>query len=156
MAYDFLAAWPGLSAADHQQIRVKLAAEAEYYYAAMTVIKGGQNEGNQRTLGASALGICALALSEYRGSEHTPQQWLDMALAAIRGPGNFSFFRPDGMFIEGYGYTTYMGLILVPFMAAYTRLDGTGPLRRAHARRLAALPRLFVPAGQPQRQLRDE
>ena len=120
--YDCLASWPGLSPEDHQKIRDKLAKEAEFYYQAMTEIKGGQNYGNQRSLGASALGLCALVLSDYRGSVHTPQLWLDMALWAIKCPDNFWFWRPDGMFVEGYGYTNYMGLLLVPFMSAYSRL----------------------------------
>jgi len=124
VAYDCLASWSGLSPEDHHKIRDKLANEAEYYYQAMTEIKGGQNYGNQRTLGASALGMCALALCGYRGSAHTPRQWLDMALWAIKCPENFWFWRPDGMFVEGYGYTNYMGLILAPFMTAYTRLSG--------------------------------
>lgn len=124
MAYDFLATWPGLSAEDHRQIRGKLAAEAEHYFAAMLVDKGGQHEGNQRTLGAAALGCCALVLAGYEGSEHTPRQWLERALTAIRAPGNFSFFRPDGMYVESYGYTVYMGLLFVPFMASYSRLSG--------------------------------
>jgi hypothetical protein len=124
VAYDLLASWPGLTPQDHRTIRDKLARDAEHYYQAMTEIKGGQNYGNQRTLGASALGLCALALSDYRGSAHTPQQWLDMALGAIRCPDNFWFWRPDGMFVEGYGYSQYMGLLLVPFLSAYSRLTG--------------------------------
>jgi hypothetical protein len=110
VAYDCLASWPGLSAEDHRKIREELANEAEFYFQAMTEIKGGQNYGNQRTLGASALGMCAFVLSGYTGSAHTPQQWLDMTLWAIKCPENFWFWRPDGMFVEGYGYTNYMRL----------------------------------------------
>lgn len=124
VGYDMLASWPGLSAADHKIIRDKLAAEAEHYYTAMEKSTGGQHYGNQRTLGASALGACALVLADYQGSTHTPQEWLDRALWAIRCPENFWFWRPDGMFVEGYGYSNYMGMTLMPFMVAYSRLSG--------------------------------
>jgi hypothetical protein len=123
-AYDLLFAWEGLSAEDHRVIRDKLAAEAEFYLKTMDSVPGGCNYGNQRVLGASALGMCAMVLADYTGSAHTPQQWLDRALHETRRPENYWFFRPDGSFVEGYGYTTYMGCLLVPFIVAYYRNTG--------------------------------
>lgn len=125
IAYDLLAAWPGLTAADHQVIRDKIAAEAEYYYATMDNVPGGCNYGNQRTLGCSALGMAALALCEYTGSAHTPAQWLTRALYQIRREENWWFFRPGGHFVEGLGYTDYMGSLFAPFVLAYERASGT-------------------------------
>lgn len=123
-AYDLLHAWEGLSPDDHRAIRDKLAAEAEFYFSTMDGVPGGCNYGNQRTLGASALGMCAIVLADYTGSAHTPQQWLDRALWEIRRPENYWFFRPDGSFVEGYGYTTYLGCLLTPFTVAYYRNTG--------------------------------
>lgn len=123
-AYDLLYSWEGLSAEDHRLIRDKLAAEAEFYLKTMDSVPGGCNFGNQRTLGASALGMCSMVLADYEGAAHTPQQWLDRALLEIRRPENYWFFRPDGSFVEGYGYTTYMGCLLTPFIVAYYRNTG--------------------------------
>jgi len=122
--YDLLFDWPGLSADDHRVIRAKLAREAEYYWDTMNSVPGGCNFGNQRTLGASALGMCALVLADYEGSAHTPAEWLQRALSETRRPENWWFFRPDGSFVEGYGYTTYMCCLLEPFTVAYYRNTG--------------------------------
>lgn len=124
LAYDILAAWPGLSTADHKLIRDKIAAEAEYYYGVMDTVPGGCNYGNQRTLGCSALGMAALVLCEYTGSAHTPAQWLARALYQIRREENWWFFRPGGHFVEGLGYSDYMGCLFVPFVVAYERASG--------------------------------
>jgi len=124
VAYDLLAAWPGLAAADHKAIRDKIAAEAEYYYTTMDSVPGGCNYGNQRTLGCSALGMAALALCEYTGSAHTPAQWLARALYQIHRDENWWFFRPGGHFVEGLGYSDYMGCLFAPFAVAYERASG--------------------------------
>ena len=123
-AYDVLAAWSGLSAADHKTIRDKIAAEADYYYDVLAGVRGGANYGNQRTLGASAMGMAALALCEYRGSPNGPEKWLRRALHEIRGDYNMAFFRPGGLFVEGAGYTAYMNAQFVPFAIAYERATG--------------------------------
>lgn len=143
-AYDLLYSWEGLSRDDHQRLRDKLAAEAEFYYRTMDGVPGGCNFGNQRTLGASALGMCALVLSDYRGSDHQPQQWLDRALLEIRRPENYWFFRPDGSFVEGYGYTTYMGCLFMPFIVAYYRNTGQNLLDDAALRALLAWHAYFL------------
>lgn len=124
LAYDLLASWPGLTAQDAKIIRDKIAAEAEYYYTTMDGVPGGANYGNQRVLACSALGMAALALCEYTGSAHTPAQWLTRALYQIRREENWWFFRPGGHFVEGLGYTNYMGLLFVPFTIAYERASG--------------------------------
>ena len=123
-AYDVLAAWPGLTEADHTAIRDKIAAEVEYYYDTMDAVPGGCNYGNQRTLGCSALGMAALVLCEYSGSAHTPAQWLARALYQTRRDENWWFFRPGGHFVEGLGYTSYMSCLFVPFVVAYERATG--------------------------------
>jgi hypothetical protein len=124
MTYDVIAAWPGLSAEDHRVIRDKIAAEADYYYDTMDSVPGGANYGNQRTLGASAMGMAALTLCEYRGGKHGPGKWLRRALHEIRRDENWWFFRPGGYFVEGLGYTSYMNTQFVPFAIAYARATG--------------------------------
>ncbi len=124
IAYDFLASWEGLSEADHRKIRETIAAECEYYQKTMDSVPGGCNFGNQRTLGAGALGMSAIALRDFRGDGHTPDEWLARALYEVRRPDNFWFFRPDGSFVEGYGYSCYMACTWIPFMTAYTRNCG--------------------------------
>ena len=123
-AYDLLGGWGGLSARDHAAIRDKIAAEADYYYDVLAGVRGGANYGNQRTLGASALGMAALALCEYTGGPNGPRKWLERALAEIRRPENMAFFRPGGLFVEGAGYTTYMNAQFVPFAIALERATG--------------------------------
>ena len=124
LAYDALASWPGLSKEDAQVIRDRIAAEADHYYNVMDAVPGGCNYGNQRTLACSALGMAALTLCEYTGSEHTPAEWLARALHQIRRDENWWFFRPGGHFIEGLGYTNYMGCLFAPFVLAYERASG--------------------------------
>lgn len=123
-AYDLLAAWPGLTAADAAAIRDRIADEAEHYYGVMDSVPGGCNYGNQRTLACSALGLAALAICEHPGRAHTPAQWLARALFQIRREENWWFFRPGGHFVEGLGYTSYMGCLFVPFVIAYERASG--------------------------------
>lgn len=124
-AYDLLAAWPGLNAEDRRTIRDKIAAETDYYYGILSgPARGGANYGNQRTLGASAMGMAALALCEYKESPSGPEKWLRRALYEIRREENWSFFRADGHFIEGAGYTNYMDLQFLPFAIAYERASG--------------------------------
>ncbi len=124
LAYDALAGWPGLSEDDAKIIRERIAAEADHYYEVMDAVPGGCNYGNQRTLACSALGMAALALCEYTGSEHTPAEWLARALYQIRREENWWFFRPGGHFVEGLGYTNYMGCLFAPFALAYERASG--------------------------------
>ncbi|MBM4046887.1 MAG: hypothetical protein FJ279_17420 [Planctomycetes bacterium] len=125
IAYDVLAAWPGLAAEEHERIRVTIAAEADHYYGVMCGgVPGGCNFGNQRTLAASALGMAALALCEYRDSPNGPERWLRRALYEIRRDENFWFFRPGGLFVEGAGYTDYMNVQFVQFAIAYERATG--------------------------------
>lgn len=124
LAYDLLASWPGLTEEDARIIRDRIAAEAEYYYRTMDGVPGGANYGNQRTLGCSALGMASLTLCEYSGTEHTPAQWLARALYQIRRDENWWFFRPGGHFVEGLGYSNYMGILFVPFALAYERATG--------------------------------
>ncbi len=124
-AYDILAAWEGLSDADHAIIRDRIAAEADHYLSVMEGgVPGGCNFGNQRTLAASALGMAALTLCEYADSPNGPARWLGCALEQIRRDDNFWFFRPDGLFVEGLGYTNYMNVQFVPFAIAYERASG--------------------------------
>jgi hypothetical protein len=124
LAYDVLAAWDGLSPEDHRAIRARIAAEAEYYYRVMDGVTGGANYGNQRTLGTSALGMAALALCEYREGSLLPVQWLTRALYQTRREENWWFFRPDGLFVEGLGYSQYMGCLFIPFVISYERATG--------------------------------
>ncbi|MCD6360132.1 MAG: heparinase II/III family protein [Armatimonadetes bacterium] len=124
IAYDLLASWDGLSPEDHKIIRDKIAAEADYYYETMNAVPGGANYGNQRVLGASALGMAALVLCEYRGDPYGPKKWLERALHEIRREENWWFFRPGGLFVEGLGYTNYMNVQFVPFAIAYERVTG--------------------------------
>jgi len=125
ITYDVLSAWPGLTAEDHQQIRDKIAAEADHYYGVMCGgVPGGCNFGNQRTLAASALGMAALTLCEYKDSPNGPDEWLRRALYEIRRDENFWFFRPGGLFVEGAGYTDYMNVQFVQFALAYERATG--------------------------------
>jgi len=123
-AYDILAAWKGLDAASANAIRRRIADEADHYYEALATVDGGRNYGNQRVLAASALGLAALALCEYKESRHTPQEWLTRALHEIRRDENFWFFRPGGLFVEGVGYTAYMNVQFVQFAIAYERASG--------------------------------
>jgi len=124
VTYDVLAAWEGLSAEDHKTVRDRIAAEANYYYKVMDAVPGGANYGNQRTLGASAMGMAALALCERTSDAIGPSQWLARALHEIRRDENFWFFRPGGLFVEGLGYTNYMNVQFVPFAIAYERATG--------------------------------
>lgn len=125
IAYDLLAGWGGLSTADHTAIRSKIAAEADHYYSVLEGgAVGGANYGNQRTLAASALGMAALALCEYAEGQSGPAEWLATALREIRRDENWWFFRPDGLFVEGLGYTGYMSCQFVPFSVAYERATG--------------------------------
>jgi hypothetical protein len=121
LAYDVLAAWPGLTSQDQAAIRARIAAEADHYYGVMDGVPGGCNYGNQRTLAASVLGLAALTLCEYKDSHLGPQRWLTRALYQIRRDENWWFFRPGGHFVEGLGYTDYMGCLFVPFAVAYER-----------------------------------
>ena len=125
VAYDMLAAWDGLGDEDHKAIRDKIAAEADHYYNVLGGgARGGANFGNQRTLAASALGMAALVLCEYKDSPNGPAKWLERALYEIRREENFWFFRPGGHFVEGAGYTSYMALQFVQFAIAYERAAG--------------------------------
>ena len=125
ISYDLLASWDGLSAADHRIIRGKIVAEARYYFDVMSGgVPGGANFGNQRTLGASALGLAALVLCGEKLPEKGPEAWLRQALYEIRRPENFWFFRPGGLFVEGLGYSDYMATQFVPFVIAYERASG--------------------------------
>lgn len=124
VAYDLLAAWDGLSQEDHKIIRDRIAAEADHYYKVFDGVPGGANYGNQRTLAASALGMAALTLCEYKDSLNGPARWLQRALHEIRREENFWFFRPGGLFVEGLGYTSYMNVQFVPFAIAYERATG--------------------------------
>jgi len=125
VAYDILAAWDGLSEQDRRAMRDRIAAEADHYYGVLEGgARGGANYGNQRTLAASALGMAALALCEYRDSPNGPEKWLRRALYEIRRDENFWFFRPGGLFVEGVGYTNYMNVQFVPFAIAYERATG--------------------------------
>ena len=125
VAYDVLAAWDGLSADDHGIIRKKIADEADHYYGVLDGVTGGANYGNQRTLAASALGVAALTLCEYRDSPIGPAAWLERALHEIGREENLWFFRPGGHFVEGAGYTNYMNVQFVPFSIALERATGT-------------------------------
>ncbi|MBN1671520.1 MAG: heparinase II/III family protein [Kiritimatiellae bacterium] len=123
-AYDLLAAWKGLSPEDSATIRGRIAEEANAYCELLETVRGGRFYGNQRTLGASALGMAALALCNHSGLKHTPREWLTRALHEIRREENFLFFRPGGLFIEGRGYSDYMALQFVRFAVAYERATG--------------------------------
>ena len=123
--YDLLAGWAGLSDADHRAIRGKIITEARYYFEVLSGgARGGANYGNQRTLGASALGLAAIALCGEQIAGAGPEAWLCRALYEIRRAENFWFFRPDGLFVEGLGYTAYMSAQFVPFVVAYERASG--------------------------------
>ena len=125
IAYDVLAAWPGLAEDEHQKIRSVIAAEADHYYKVLCGgPRGGANYGNQRTLAASALGMAALTLCEHAGGSNGPDQWLRRSLYEIRRDENFWFFRPGGLFVEGVGYTAYMNVQFVQFAIAYERATG--------------------------------
>ncbi len=126
VAYDILAAWDGLSAEDHTVIRDKIVAEAAHYYNVLSGGEvGGANYGNQRTLAASALGLAALTLSKYEtGNAIGPEQWLSLALHEIHREENFSYFLPNGLYMEGVGYSQYMAIQFIQFAIAYERATG--------------------------------
>jgi hypothetical protein len=126
VAYDVLAAWDGLSAADRTVIRDKIAAEADHYYSALSSTPGGgKHYGNQRTLAASALGLAALTLCEYENRNKVgPKQWLALALNEIYRNENLDLITDGGLFVEGVGYSKYMAVQLMQFAIAYERATG--------------------------------
>lgn len=123
-AYDLIAGYPGITATDHRIIRAKLADACERLYLSALESGNGQHPGNQRTRGICALGTAAIVLRGYRDAAHTPQEWLQRALDGIAQEENLSFWREDGMFIEGPGYSSFTLAIMVPFARYYARASG--------------------------------
>jgi hypothetical protein len=123
-AYDLVATYPGLTSADHRLIRARIAQSCERYYLAALESGSGQHPGNQRTRGVCAMGTAALVLSGYRDAAHTPTEWLQRALDGISEEANLSFWRADGMFIEGPGYSAFTLAPMLPFARYYARVSG--------------------------------
>jgi len=123
-AYDLIHGYPGLSPDEDRVIRAKIAAACERLYLSALESGPGQHPGNQRTRGICALGTAALVLREYGGSAHTPLEWLQRALDGIHDEANLAFWRDDGMFIEGPGYSSFTLSVMMPFARYYERISG--------------------------------
>jgi len=70
------------------------------------------------------MGTAALVLSGYRDAAHDPTEWLQRALDGIAEEANLSFWRDDGMFIEGPGYSAFTLAPMLPFARYYARTGG--------------------------------
>lgn len=123
-AYDLVYDYPGLSDTDHRVIRAKIANACERLYLSALETGPGQHPGNQRTRGLCALGTAALVLADYRESAHSPKEWLQRALNGIHDDRNLEFWRDDGMFIEGPGYSAFTLSIMLPFARYYHNFTG--------------------------------
>jgi len=123
-AYDLLYHYKGLTPRDHRVIRAKIAAACERMYLSALETGNGQHPGNQRTRGICALGTAAIVLRGYKDAAHTPRDWLQRALDGIRQEANLEFWRPDGMFIEGPGYSAFTLGVMLPFARYYERACG--------------------------------
>ena len=123
-AYDLIYDYEGLSEQDHRIIRAKLANACERLYLSALESSSGQHPGNQRTRGLCALGTAALVLGGYDQAAHTPAQWLQRALDGIHQEANLQFWRDDGMFIEGPGYSSFTLSIMLPFARYFEQVTG--------------------------------
>ncbi|HJN17720.1 MAG TPA: heparinase II/III family protein, partial [Armatimonadota bacterium] len=123
-AYDLIYNYDGLSETDHRVIRAKIANACERLYLSALESGSGQHPGNQRTRGICALGTAAIVLAGYEDAAHTPDEWLQRALDGIRDEPNFEFWRPDGMFIEGPGYSSFTLATMMPFTRYYENASG--------------------------------
>lgn len=123
-AYDLVADYEGITPQEHRVIRAKIARSCERLYQSALLSGPGQHPGNQRTRGLCALGTAAIVLRGYADSAHTPQQWLQRALDGIRDDANLSFWRDDGMFIEGPAYSAFTLSVMLPFARYYHRASG--------------------------------
>lgn len=123
-AYDLVASYPGLTASEHALIRSRIAQACERYYLGALESADGQHPGNQRTRGLCAMGTAAIVLSGYRDAAHTPAEWLQRALDGISQEANLSFWREDGLFIEGPTYSAFTLAPMLPFARYYARVGG--------------------------------
>jgi hypothetical protein len=123
-AYDLIYDYPRLTETDHRVIRAKIACACERLYLSALESGPGEHPGNQRTRGICALGTAALVLSGYQDAAHTPQQWLQRALDGIHDDANLEFWRDDGMFIEGPGYSSFTLSVMLPFARYYHQCTG--------------------------------
>ncbi|MGQ9731449.1 MAG: heparinase II/III domain-containing protein [Candidatus Zipacnadales bacterium] len=123
-AYDLLHGYEGLSETDHRVIRAKIAHACERLYLSALESGPGQHPGNQRTRGVCALGTAAIVLADYQEAAHTPKQWLQRALDGVHDQANLAFWREDGMFIEGPGYSSFTLSIMLPFARYYHKATG--------------------------------
>ncbi len=123
-AYDLIYNYPGVTETEHRVIRAKIAHACERLYLSALESGAGQHPGNQRTRGICALGTAAIVLSGYRDSTHTPLEWLQRALDGIHQDVNLAFWRDDGMFIEGPGYSSFTLSMMLPFARYYERASG--------------------------------
>ena len=124
-AYDLIYHYEGLSTSDHRVIRRKIAEACERMYLSALESGAGQHPGNQRTRGICALGTAAIVLRGYQDAAHTPAEWLQRALDGIRQEANLMFWRDDGMFIEGPGYSSFTLSIMLPFARYFERASGS-------------------------------
>ena len=123
-AYDLIHDYDGLRPADHAIIRGRIAESCERLYLSALETGSGQHPGNQRTRGLCALGTAAIVLRGYEGAEHTPQEWLQRALDGILDQANIEFWREEGMFIEGPGYSAFTLQPMLPFARYLERVTG--------------------------------
>ena len=123
-AYDLLYDYEGLTETDHRVIRAKIANACERLYLSALESGSGQHPGNQRTRGICALGTAAMVLAGYEDAAHTPTGWLLRALRGIHDEPNLEFWRPDGMFIEGPGYSAFTLSVMLPFARYYENVTG--------------------------------
>lgn len=124
-AYDLLYHYKGLTQDDHRIIRRKIAEACERMVLSALESGAGQHPGNQRMRGICALGTATIVLCDYRDGAHTPVEWLQRTLDGIRQEANLAFWRDDGMFIEGPGYSSFTLSIMVPFARYYERATGS-------------------------------
>ena len=124
-AYDLIYHYEGLSKVDHRIIRRKIADACERMHLSALESGAGQHPGNQRTRGICALGTAAIVLRGYGDAAHTPAEWLQRALDGIHQEANLMFWRDDGMFIEGPGYSSFTLSIMLPFARYYEQATGS-------------------------------
>ena len=123
-AYDLIYHYEGLTPEEHRIIRAKIANSCERLYLSALQSGAGQHPGNQRTRGICALGTAAIVLKGYTDAAHTPLEWLQRALDGVHQEANLAFWRDDGMFIEGPGYSSFTLSIMIPFARYYQRASG--------------------------------
>ncbi len=70
------------------------------------------------------LGLAAMTLSEYTGSQAAPQDWADRAFEMVKGSLDFQIDEQDGGYAEGPFYSRYAADVYLPYMFALRRHSG--------------------------------